>query len=218
MTAGGVLAYRTGSGTKTQLTWVDRAGKILDTAEDPGQPLVIALSADEKQVAIFHSDTQSSTAGGATDVKLIKNLGHPAGVTDWTRDGRFLIYDEGAGGQGVRELSIDGDDPIPVITEASAGFGGISRDSHWIAYRSNRSGRLEVYVRPYAIPGSGTAPAGPVIQISRDGGSILCGAWMARSCFSRTSASALYYASRSINPATPSAGGPRFAWISDYSY
>ena len=36
VTAGGVLAYRTGSGTKTQLTWLDRAGKVLDTAGDPG--------------------------------------------------------------------------------------------------------------------------------------------------------------------------------------
>jgi eukaryotic-like serine/threonine-protein kinase len=220
VTAGGVLAYRTGSGSKTQLTWLDRAGKILDTAGDPGQQLVIALSPDEKQVAIFRSDTQSPTAGdiwlldlarnvetrlttgqavaataygplwspdgkqlayasgngidikdagGATDSKLVKDLGHPANLTDWTRDGRFLIYDEGQGGQGIREVPIGGGDPIPVITEASAGFARISPDSHWIAYRSNRSARSEVYVRPYAIPGSGTAPAGPVIQISRDG-------------------------------------------------
>jgi hypothetical protein len=52
----------------------------------------------------------------------------------------------------------------------AAAQGRISPDSHWIAYTSNRSGRTEVYVRPYAIPGSGAAPAGPVIQISRDGG------------------------------------------------
>jgi hypothetical protein len=39
-----------------------------------------------------------------------------------------------------------------------------------IGYASLRSGNPEVYVRPYAIPGSGKAPAGPVIQISRDGG------------------------------------------------
>lgn len=221
VTAGGVLAYRTGTGTKTQLTWVDRTGKILDRAGDPGQPLVLALSPDEKQVAIFRSDTQNATAGdiwlldlarnvetrlttgqvvavstygpvwspdgkqlayasdmdvytkdagGATDARLVKDVGHLALVTDWTRDGRFLIYDEGTPGQGIRELPAAGGDPIPLIMDASAGYGRISPDSHWIAYRSNRSGRAEVYVRPYAIPGSGTAPAGPVIQISRDGG------------------------------------------------
>jgi serine/threonine protein kinase len=36
VTAGGVLAYRTGPGTKSQLTWLDRAGKILDTARGSG--------------------------------------------------------------------------------------------------------------------------------------------------------------------------------------
>ena len=232
VTAGGVLAYRTGPGNKNQLTWLDRAGKVLDTAGDPGQSLVTALSPDEKQVAmltalqqatdLFRSDSSASTAGdiwlldlarnietrlttgqtvtasaygpvwspdgkqlayasgtgiyvkdagGATDAKLIKDLGHAVLVTDWTRDGRFLIYDDSVpGGAGIRELPVGGGDPIPVVGEAPAVRGRISPDSHWIAYDSNRSGRPQVYVRPYAIPGSGTAPAGPVIQISRDGG------------------------------------------------
>jgi Tol biopolymer transport system component/predicted Ser/Thr protein kinase len=221
VTAGGVLAYRTGPGNKSQLTWLDRAGKVLDTAGDPGQPFVISLSPDEKQVAIFRSGGQgpaagdvwlldlarnvetrlttgqsvgpdiygpvwspdgkqlayassngiyTKDAGGATDAKLVKELGQLVRVTDWTRDGRFLIYDDVSGSQGIRELPIGGGDPIPVIAEASAGYGRISPDSHWIAYTSRRSGGSEVYVRPYAIPGSGTAPAGPVIQISRDGG------------------------------------------------
>jgi Tol biopolymer transport system component/predicted Ser/Thr protein kinase len=219
VTAGGVLAYRTGPGNKTQLTWLDRAGKVLDTAGEPGQPLVIALSPDEKQVAIFRSDTQTNTAGdiwlldlarnietrlttgqalavsaygpvwspdgkqlayasgngiyikdagGATDAKLVKDLGLRVFVEDWTRDGRLLIYNDGAG---IGELPVGGGDPVPVVVnEASARGGRISPDGHWIAYDSIRSGRDEVYVRPYAIPGSGTAPAGPVIQISRNGG------------------------------------------------
>ena len=225
VTAEGVLAYRTGPGNKSQLMWFDRAGKFLDTAGDPGQPISIALSPDEKQVAIFRSDSQNSTvgdiglldlarnietrlttaqtavvspygpvwspdgkqlayasgngiyikdAGGATDAKLVKNLGHVSmpEMTDWTPDGRFLIYDEGPSGGGIRQLPVSDGDPIPVVTEPLTGFGRISPNSHWIAYASQRFGRLEVYVRPYAIPGSGTAPAGPVIQISRDGGSM----------------------------------------------
>jgi hypothetical protein len=180
VTAGGVLAYRTGPGLKTQLTWLDRAGKLLDTAGDAGQPISIALSPDEKQVAIFRSDRPNTTAGdiwlldlgrnketrlttgqtsvvspygpvwspdgkqlayasgngiyikdagGATDAKLVKNLGHPASITemtDWTRDGRFLIYDEGERGGGIRELPVGGGDPIPVVVGAATGLGRIS--------------------------------------------------------------------------------------------
>ena len=128
-------------------------------------------SPDGKQLAYASGNgIDIKDAGGATDAKLVKDLGHPVRVTDWTRVGQFLIYDDPQVGQGIRELPAGGGDSIPVITEVSAGFGRISPDSHWIAYRSNRSGRSEVYVRPYAIPGSGTAPAGPLIQISRDGG------------------------------------------------
>ena len=44
------------------------------------------------------------------------------------------------------------------------GFAKISPDGHWLAYVSNESGRLEVYLRPF--PGGGAH-----VQISADGGS-----------------------------------------------
>jgi dipeptidyl aminopeptidase/acylaminoacyl peptidase/predicted Ser/Thr protein kinase len=212
VTASGVLAYRTGPGNKSQLTWMDRTGKILGTAGDAGDSPLISLSPDEKQVAIFRTENKSKTgdiylldlardtethlttgqkvtvgfygpvwspdgkqlayssgngiyiknAGGATEAKLVKDLGRPVFVTDWTRDGRFLIYDEGEGGH-ISEVPLNGGDPITVVGPEARGWRGrISPDSHWIAYETEL-----VYVRPYAIPGSGAAPAGPVIQISR---------------------------------------------------
>jgi eukaryotic-like serine/threonine-protein kinase len=221
VTAGGVLAYRIGPGTKAQLAWVDREGKVLNTVEEQAGPFVfISLSPDEKQVAIFRTDRQPPLAdgdiwlldltrnietrlttgqavhgseygpvwspngkqlayssgngiyvkdsGGATDAKLVRDLGHPVSVTDWTRDGRFLIYDEPASGSWeIREAPVNGGDPITVMgSEAQAWHGRISPDSHWIAYDAKRTPG-PVFVRPYAIPGSGTASAGPVIQISR---------------------------------------------------
>ncbi len=57
VTAGGVLAYRTGPGTKSQLTWVDRAGRPQEKVGEPGDPLAVSLSPDEKQVAIVRSPT-----------------------------------------------------------------------------------------------------------------------------------------------------------------
>ena len=55
VTAGGVLVYRTGPGTKNQLTWVDRAGRPQERVGEPGDPLAISLSPDETQGAIVRS-------------------------------------------------------------------------------------------------------------------------------------------------------------------
>ena len=224
VTPGGVLAYRTGPGTKAQLTWVDRTGKLQGVIGDPTAPPLPSLSPDEKQVAVFRSDALTNTvgdiwlldvarnietrlttgqtvrvrsdygvvwspdgkrlayaagtgvyikdAGGASDAKLVKDLGRPVYVTDWTRDGKFLIYEEpGPGGSSIHALPAEGGDPSAAVTDATPIEGRISSDGRWIAYASSRSNRYEVYVRPFAEPGSAPAPAGPVIQISRDGGS-----------------------------------------------
>ncbi len=50
----GVLVYRTGrgGGANSQLAWYDRQGKLLQTAGEPGLYAQIALSPDEKRVAV----------------------------------------------------------------------------------------------------------------------------------------------------------------------
>jgi Tol biopolymer transport system component len=54
--------------------------------------------------------------------------------------------------------------PAPFFTsEANDWDATFSHDGRWIAYRSNRSGRAEVYVRPYPGPE-------PATLISTDGG------------------------------------------------
>jgi Tol biopolymer transport system component len=86
-------------------------------------------------------------AGGATDARLVKDLGRSVSVTDWTREGRFLIYYESSASRGIRVLPVNGCDSIPVMTNEPASLGRIPPDGHWIAYSSIRSGRYEVYVR-----------------------------------------------------------------------
>lgn len=54
--------------------------------------------------------------------------------------------------------------PRPFVqTKFNEGSPRFSPDGHYIAYASNESGRMEVYVTPYPGPG-------PKIQISTDGG------------------------------------------------
>ena len=56
--------------------------------------------------------------------------------------------------------------PEPFLRSPSSEiFPAVSPDGRWIAYRSNESGRFEVYVRPFPGPGGKT-------QISNAGGTV----------------------------------------------
>jgi Tol biopolymer transport system component/predicted Ser/Thr protein kinase len=98
---------------------------------------------------------QKAANGSGREVHLLSNT-----VTDspeqWSRDGRFIEYFE-LNPKNQRELwtlpaQPGGTDrkPIPFLrSEFDNLFGQLSPDDHWIAFTSNRSGRREVYVRPF---------------------------------------------------------------------
>lgn len=91
-------------------------------------------------------------------------------VTDWSRDGRWLLFRTiAAVGSEVDEdiwaMPLDGDrKPVPVVRtrfeERDAQF---SPDGRWVAYQSNESGQYEIYVRPFQGEGE-------TIRISPSGG------------------------------------------------
>jgi Tol biopolymer transport system component len=88
--------------------------------------------------------------------------------SDWSPDGGVLLYvnQDDTTGSDLWALPLE-DTPMPfpvVQTRFSEDEGQFSPDGRWIAYRSNESGRLEIYVRPF--PGLGGAR-----RISVDGGS-----------------------------------------------
>ncbi len=58
-----------------------------------------------------------------------------------------------------------GGEPVPFLSsDAVETHPSFSPDGQWLAYRSNATGRAEIYVRPYPSPG-------PALQISGNGGS-----------------------------------------------
>jgi YD repeat-containing protein len=92
-------------------------------------------------------------------------------VTQWTRDGRGLLVskrDLTSGQRYVVELAL-GSQPPSLTPVADSGrdriaqSASLSPDGRWLAYESNESGRLEVYVQAYPTATSR-------VQVSREGG------------------------------------------------
>jgi eukaryotic-like serine/threonine-protein kinase len=76
---------------------------------------------------------------------------------DWSPDGRFLLFarmDPKTGGD-LWGLPLEGPcEPFPfVVTQYESDNGQFSPDGRWVAYQSNESGRVEVYVQPFPGPG-----------------------------------------------------------------
>jgi hypothetical protein len=79
-------------------------------------------------------------------------------VADWTPDGKFLIINErpiGTGEQRLLLLPIAGTEsgePLLEVNGANVDSGMISPDGRWIAYRSDESGRSEIYITSFPKP------------------------------------------------------------------
>ncbi len=76
---------------------------------------------------------------------------------DWSADGRFLLYDslDPKRGFDIWALPLEGDrKPFEVVqTDFNERLAQFSPDGTWIAYQSDKTGRFEIYVRPFPGPG-----------------------------------------------------------------
>jgi serine/threonine protein kinase len=87
---------------------------------------------------------------------------------DMTRDGRTLIFVSNTGVEGsfdIHVLHLEGEPTISPLMETSADeiHPKLSPDERWLAYSSNVSGRLEIFVQPF--PGLGAT-----VRVSPNGG------------------------------------------------
>src|SRR5205085_3905527 len=85
----------------------------------------------------------------------------------WSPDGRMLVYASQSPrtGSDLWVLPMDGGrKPFPIVqTGADDQMAEVSPDGRWIAYESNVSGRVEIYVQPFPAPGER-------LQVSSGGG------------------------------------------------
>src|SRR5207237_5012321 len=96
------------------------------------------------------------SSGPGTDELLLETDQHK-GPTDWSADGRFLLFRsiDPQSGYDLLVLPVSGDrKPLPFLkTPFDERDGQFSPDGKWIAYQSNESGRFEIYVQPLSGPG-----------------------------------------------------------------
>ena len=101
-----------------------------------------------------------AASGTGQDEKLI-TMGTPNGwATDWSPDGKFVLYQrpgdttnqdlwiapQGTGASGEPQK------PFPYLASPfNEGNGVFSPDGHWVAYESDESGRPEVYVQAFPL-------------------------------------------------------------------
>jgi Tol biopolymer transport system component len=136
-------------------------------------------SPDGRQVA-FTSDRggmyqlyRKDASGAGEEERLLEGQ-NAINLLDWSRDGRYLLYAEQNAETGIdlMVLPLFGDrTPISVVrTPFRDNVGRFSPDGRWLAYKTNDTGRDEIYVQAFSGDG---APAGPggKWQISNGGAS-----------------------------------------------
>ncbi len=149
----GTLAYRSGIGASSRLTWFDRQGQVLGTASDPLPNWELALSPDAQRVATRRTDATNDDiwlfqfARGARTRFTFDPAQDVAPV--WSPDGRQIIfastrsgaedlYRKSASGGAEEELYKSGDRKFPQDW---------SRDGRFLLYAAIGSD-LDLWVLP----------------------------------------------------------------------
>jgi eukaryotic-like serine/threonine-protein kinase len=149
-------------------------GTLTPVANRQGPTPEMPWSPDGKSFAGADSHTgglfRFSVLGGGAGEPLLLADGARNSPNQWTPDGRGLIfsrYETATGRTSICLLSLD-TSPAKwsVIVDGGQGIAqsaSLSPDGRWLAYESDKSGQLEIYVQAYP------SPAGR-IQVSREGG------------------------------------------------
>jgi Tol biopolymer transport system component/predicted Ser/Thr protein kinase len=106
----------------------------------------------------IHPDLYTTSSDGAGDDRTILQSDRTKMATDWSPDGRFLLYRvvDATSNLQIWVVPLEGDgSPRPFLqTGFGVSDGQFSPDGRWVAYASNESGTWEIYVAPFPGPGA----------------------------------------------------------------
>jgi eukaryotic-like serine/threonine-protein kinase len=129
-------------GVRTRLTF----GPVANTAPI-WSPDGVWVAYESPRDGHFNLYRKHSDGSGVEEFLLSSKL--QIVPTDWSRDGKFLLYSQPVSGIGpVREtwsLPLEGDRKPSLVLERG-GNAKLSPDGHWLAYHSGESGTVQVYV------------------------------------------------------------------------
>jgi serine/threonine-protein kinase len=141
--------------TLTRLTF-DQALDVFPAWTPDGRRIVFSSPRDGPN-NLF----QQAADGTGTVEPLVKtpNVKFPS---SFTPDGRQLVIVESIpeSGNDIRVVALDGKrDTVPLIsTKFTENNPALSHDGRWLAYESNESGRVQIYVQPFPNVNAGTKP------------------------------------------------------------
>ena len=215
-------------GRRLALGIIDQAGAkdvwVLDIAQRTWSRLTTsginnrpAWTPDGRRLVYSSNDDLwwiAADGSGRPESLLVANGNRFAGTV--TPDGRGLVFQEQASDRnGIRSMTFDSAPASRLVIPGTFGESApaLSPDGKWLAYQSDETGQMEVYVRPYPGPGA-------QVPVSLHGGTEALWAHSGRELFFREGDS-LMAATVTLNPAFAVTGRRRLftgAFASGDSY
>ncbi len=160
---GAVWIYDLQRNTRTRLTFLN--GTVAGSAWSPDGKQ-IAFSINNGKGGHFQIYIQPADGSG-TPKAFLPDPPQDQVITDWSPDGKYLLYFEGAiGSQKLWAAPVDGSGK-PFLATADTGVtfdGQFSPNGRWVAYGIYDAGRSDVFVAPFP-------PTGAKWQVSQNNGS-----------------------------------------------
>jgi Tol biopolymer transport system component len=151
-------------GVNADLWVLDTAGNATQFTATPNHAGSPVWSPDGSKIAYFSNpegvyDIYVKPADGEGRAELFYRSALPKYPTDWSRDGRYILFGVLSPGtkSDVWAISTADRKAAPVLdTIYSEAVAALSPDGKWLAFQSDQSGRNEVYVEPFAGATAGT--------------------------------------------------------------